>query len=133
MNNLLDQFSMLHEYWEFSNKTEKILNDFYQEKLEELFLPIDIKSIARHLGFDICNSKLSNEFYGYLYKETIFLSRNLTYKEQQWVVAQGIAMHHLGIRGSINNPFFIKNNIDTVYVDVIKKRLFRIHCKYRAL
>lgn len=118
MNNLLDQFR-LQEYWDISGEMEEILHDIYQKDFRELALPIDIKSVAKHLGFDIRKSEFSIQIYGYLQKKTIFLSHNLTYKEQQWVVAQGIAMHHLGIGGIINNPFFIKNNIDTVSVDAM--------------
>ncbi len=121
MNDLLDQFNMLNEYWDFSNRMEKVLHDVYKENLEKLVLPIDIKFVAENLGFDIYRSNLSfpSQVYGWLQEKTISLSPNITYKEQQWVVAQGIAMHHLGLGGAINNPFFIKNNIDTVSVDIM--------------
>lgn len=114
MNNLLNEHeTILCEYWEFSNKMEKILHD-----IEEVRLPIDMTLVARKLGFNVISYKeTSNELYGYVKEKEIRVSSNLFYKKQRWTIAKAIAMHHLGKSGDIVNPFLVNYDIDTVTAD----------------
>lgn len=120
MNNLLDQFSRLQEYWDISDKTEEILHDIYQKDFQKFQLPIDLDLVAKEFGFNVKFKNFDTYTYGFISPEKhILVSPNIYYKEKRWVIAEAMVMHYLGITGSILNPFLVKSNIDLVAVDTI--------------
>lgn len=110
---------LLGELWDFSEKTEKLLDQFGETRL-----PIGIKDIAIELGFDIETEELGERDYGVVAHKTILVNRKLKYKEQRWVIAKAVA-HFLNVSKqkeevvSIPNPFFISNNLDEFYSDAL--------------
>lgn len=102
MNNFMNYFNeTMSKYWQFSDETQKILQDIYQKNHMTLELPIDVKFVARELGFKIEKSivnsignsiRNSNGIHSnsFLSNKTLFMDPNLSYKEQQFLVAKAI-------------------------------------------
>lgn len=121
MNTLLDQFSILQEYWDIADKIEKTLNDICKKNFNNFQLPINLNLVAKEFGFTIKRDvdTYNIYYYGDIFTECIHISNNISYKEQRWVIAEAMAMHHLGIKGTVYNPFLVKSDIDMVPVDII--------------
>ncbi len=128
MNNFMNYFNeTMSKYWQFSDETQKILQDIYQKNHMTLELPIDVKFVARELGFKIeksivnsivnSNGIHSNSF---LSNKTLFMDSNLSYKEQQFLVAKAIIVDLFFTSSlySFSNSFLIHNNIDSFIADI---------------
>lgn len=112
--------ALLCEFWDFSEKTEKLL-----EQLGiKVSLPINIREVARKLGFDISYNVFSDEenpVFATSTPKTINLRLHLTHKEERWAIAKAVSyfLINSGSQEIIHtcNPFFVSCNIDEFYLD----------------
>lgn len=124
MKNFLNENieTLLCEFWDFSEKTEKWLRKFNIA----LRLPIDIQDFAKRLGIRIELTKtpsFSENYIAYAARNTIILKANLSYKEQRWVIAKALAnffLYEYGIKEFlIPNQLLVSSNHYEFFSDTI--------------
>lgn len=121
MNNEID-VTIMREYQKFSNETEKMLRDIYEERdIKNLSLPIDIEGVAGKLGFNIVinDIRLLGRLALLIGGKNIVISTGISYKEKRWVIAKAIALQHFGQSDAIieNSPF-VPSTINGFSTDV---------------